>query len=234
MSNKAMIVSLLLIVVVVAVGIIWYVFRPGANETEQIVEYVISAPKQTDSSLESQASSGDTSKQQDVMNTDELEALNRMIEILEAMEESSEESTSVEMEMQETVFKQQETEEQEIEESPAGTPSAGDMELAEQQFRPLWEEKIDIGNELLTVLHEYKADYAEILSQPVDSLDELMEVKMQLHEMNNDLGQMTTFFEDDEIVSIMNLVYGGYPDEVQAFLNRVADFERELEALHDN
>ena len=228
MSNKAMIASLLLIVIVAAVGIIWYVFRPGANETEQIVEYVISAPKQTDRSLESQASFGDTSRQQDVMNTDELEALNRMIEILEAMEESSEESTSVDMEMQETVLKEQETEEQEIEESPAGTPSPGDMELAEQQFRPLWEEKIDIGNDLLPVLRGLKEDMAEISSRPVNTLDEVTEVKDEIHRVANELGQVTVFFEDEEIIAIMNQVYGGFPEEVQAFLNRVEELDPEL------
>ena len=228
MSNKVKIIGLLLIVVVVAVGIIWNVFRPGANETEQIVEYVISAPKQTDSSLESQASSGDTSRQQDVMNADELDALNRMIEILEAMEDSSEESTSVEMEMQETVLKEQETEEQEIEESPAGTPSAGDMELAEQQFRPLWEEKIDIGNDLLPVLRGLKEDMAEISSRPVNTLDEVTEVRDEIHRVANELGQVTVFFEDEEIIAIMDQLYGGFPKEVQAFLNRVEELDPDL------
>lgn len=228
MSNKVKIICLLLIIVVGTVGIIWYVFRPGVNETEQIVEYVISAPKQTDSSLESQATPVDTPGQQDVMNPDEPEALNLLIEILEAMEDSSEESTSVEMEMQETVLKEQETEEQEIEESPAGTPSPGDMELAEQQFRPLWEEKIDIGNELLPVLRVLKEDMAEISSRPVNTLDEVTEVRDEIHRVANELGQVTVFFEDEEIIAIMNQLYGGFPKEVQAFLNRVEELDPDL------
>ena len=228
MSNKAMIASLLLIVVVGTVGVIWYVFRPGANETEQSVEYVISAPKQTDRSLESQAAPVDAPGQQDVMNADELDALNRMIEILEAMEESSDESTSVDMERQETVLKEQEIEEQEKEESSAGTPSPGDMELAEQQFRPLWEEKIDVGNDLLPVLRGLKEDMAEISSRPVNTLDEVTEVRDEIHRVANELGQVTVFFEDEEIIAIMNQLYGGFPEEVQAFLNRVEELDPEL------
>ena len=236
MSNKVKLICLLLIIVVGTVGIIWYIFRPGANEIEQSVEYVISTPKQTDRSPESQASSVDASRQQDVMNADELESLNRLIEILEAMDESSEKSSSVEMERQETAIDEQEITKREIEEPPADTPSVGDVELAEQQFRPMWQEKIDVGDELLTVLHEYKADYAEFLSRPLDKgdLDEFMEVKMKLHDTRNELGNVTVFFEDDEIIPIMDMLYGGFPEEIQTFLNRVEDFERELEAIHDS
>ena len=226
MSNKVKIIGLLLIIVVGTVGIIWYVFRPGANETEQIVEYVISAPKQTDRSLESQAAPVDAPGQQDVMNADELESLNRLIEMLEAMDESS----STEIERQETALEEQEIEERVIEESSNDSPSVsdGDMELAEQHFRTVWEEKLDVGNELLPVLRGLKEDMDEILSRPVDSLDEVTEVRDEIHKLEIELGRVTVFFEDEEIIAIMDQLYGGFPEEVQAFLNRVEELDPDL------
>ncbi len=226
MSDKVKLISLLLIIVVGTVGIIWYVFRPGANETGQIVEYVISRPTQTDSGLESQIAPVDAAGERDVMNADELESLNRLIEMLEAMDESSNTGT----ESQETALEEKKIEERVIEESPKDSPSVGegDMELAEQHFRTAWQEKLDLGNELLPVYRRLKENMDEILSRPVDSVDEVNEVRDEIHKLEIELGQVTVFFEDEEIIAIMNQLYGGFPEEVQGFLNRVEELDAEL------
>jgi len=224
MSNKVMI-GIVLVAVAATVGVIWYVSRSGVVETEK--EYVLPESAQIDRSLGAQADSVDAPKRQNVMNADELKALDSLIEKLENIEESS----SVDMEEQETVLGEPTAEEKE--ESSVDTLSVNNVGITRQQFQSIWQEKIEIGNELLNVLHGYKADIDEILSQPLYTLDEVIKVRNELHETRNKLADVTVFFEDDEIIPIMNHFYDGYPKEVQTFLNAVEDFERKLEEVYD-
>ena len=226
MSNKVMMISILLVAVAAMGGVIWYVSRPGVVETEKI--YVLPARAPTDSSLSTQTDPVDAPKQQDVINVDEPEASDRPIEKLEAVEEPS----SMKIERQKTTSEEQNREEKE--EPSANTLSVNDMEITRQHFQSVWQEKLDIGKKLLIELHEYKANIAEILSQPSYKLDKLIEVRQELHKTRNKLADVTVFFEDNEIIPIMKHFYSGYPKEVRTFLNEVEDFERELEAVYDN